>query len=71
MVRILVVEDEAQTAAFHAEALRSEGHEPVIVGTGEEGELASAFNETRARLHGSFERLQGFAGDVAHELRTP
>ncbi len=34
-------------------------------------QLASAFNETFARLEGSFEQLKRFTADVSHELRTP
>jgi heavy metal sensor kinase len=35
------------------------------------GRLASAFNDTFARLERSFERLRRFTADVSHELRTP
>jgi heavy metal sensor kinase len=35
------------------------------------GLLARAFNETLARLEGSFEQLQRFTSDASHELRTP
>ncbi len=35
------------------------------------GHLARVFNETLARLEGSFERLKRFNADVSHELRTP
>lgn len=34
-------------------------------------ETARAFNEMLARLEDSFQRLTGFASDLAHELRTP
>jgi heavy metal sensor kinase len=35
------------------------------------GRLASAFNETLARLERAFDRLRRFTSDAAHELRTP
>ncbi len=35
------------------------------------GRLATAFNETFARLQQSFEDMKRFTGDAAHELRTP
>jgi len=35
------------------------------------GRLASVFNETLARLDGSFQQLQRFTSDASHELRTP
>lgn len=35
------------------------------------GHLASAFNETLARLERSFEELRRFTSDASHELRTP
>lgn len=35
------------------------------------GRLASAFNETLARLECSFEQLRRFTSDASHELRTP
>ena len=35
------------------------------------GQLAAAFNETLARLEGSFEQLRRFTSDASHELRTP
>ena len=35
------------------------------------GLLASAFNETLARLEHSFEQLRRFTSDASHELRTP
>ncbi len=35
------------------------------------GALAKAFNETLARLEGSFEQLRRFTSDASHELRTP
>jgi heavy metal sensor kinase len=35
------------------------------------GRLASAFNETLARLERSFEQLRRFTSDASHELRTP
>jgi two-component system, OmpR family, heavy metal sensor histidine kinase CusS len=34
-------------------------------------QLAETFNEMLDRLRGSFERLQRFSADIAHELRTP
>lgn len=35
------------------------------------GRLATVFNQTFARLEGSFERLRRFTADASHELRTP
>ena len=35
------------------------------------GQLARIFNETFARLEGSFSRLKQFTTDASHELRTP
>jgi heavy metal sensor kinase len=37
----------------------------------EMGRLATVFNETLARLEGSFEQMRQFTADVSHELRTP
>ena len=37
----------------------------------EMGRLATVFNETLARLEGSFEHMRQFTADVSHELRTP
>jgi signal transduction histidine kinase len=37
----------------------------------EPGRLATAFNETLARLERSFEQLRRFTSDASHELRTP
>jgi heavy metal sensor kinase len=37
----------------------------------EMGRLALVFNETLARLEGSFEQMRQFTADVSHELRTP
>jgi heavy metal sensor kinase len=34
-------------------------------------QLAAAFNDTFARLEGSFDQLKRFTADVSHELRTP
>ncbi|HOO92201.1 MAG TPA: HAMP domain-containing protein, partial [Opitutales bacterium] len=35
------------------------------------GELADTFNEMIERLDRSFQHVQQFSGDVAHELKTP
>lgn len=35
------------------------------------GELAETFNAMIARLEGSFQQIQQFSSDVAHELKTP
>ncbi len=35
------------------------------------GRLASVFNDTLARLDGSFRQLRRFTSDASHELRTP
>jgi signal transduction histidine kinase len=37
----------------------------------EMGRLAAVFNETLARLQGSFDQMRQFTSDVSHELRTP
>jgi heavy metal sensor kinase len=37
----------------------------------EMGRLATAFNDTLARLERSFEQLRRFTSDASHELRTP
>ena len=34
-------------------------------------ELAVEFNSMLARVHGGYQRLQEFSGDLAHEMRTP
>jgi heavy metal sensor kinase len=35
------------------------------------GRMAAVFNDTLARLEGSFQRLRAFTANVSHELRTP
>ena len=44
---------------------------PVAHPDDEMGRLATVFNETLARLEGSFEQMRQFTADVSHELRTP
>jgi heavy metal sensor kinase len=44
---------------------------PVEGASGELDRLAAAFNDTFARLEGSFAQLKRFTADVSHELRTP
>ena len=44
---------------------------PVENATDEFGQLATVFNDTLARLDGSFEQLRRFTSDASHELRTP
>lgn len=44
---------------------------PVARADDEIGRLATVFNETLARLEGSFDRLRRFTADASHELRTP
>lgn len=44
---------------------------PVVNPDDELGQLAGVFNDTFARLQGSFDRLKRFTADVSHELRTP
>jgi heavy metal sensor kinase len=44
---------------------------PVANPDDELGRLASAFNQTLARLENAFERLRRFTADASHELRTP
>jgi signal transduction histidine kinase len=44
---------------------------PVANRHDEIGQLASVFNETLARLEGSFSELKRFSADASHELRTP
>jgi len=44
---------------------------PVANRHDEIGQLATVFNETLARLEGSFNELKRFSADASHELRTP
>jgi signal transduction histidine kinase len=44
---------------------------PVPAADDELGRLASTMNEMLARVHGAHVRQQRFAGDAAHELRSP
>lgn len=44
---------------------------PVENARDEFGELALVFNETLARLEGSFTELRRFTADASHQLRTP
>lgn len=44
---------------------------PVGTDDNEFNRLATVFNQTFARLEGSFERLRRFTSDASHELRTP
>jgi heavy metal sensor kinase len=44
---------------------------PVDEASDELGQLATVFNDTFARLEGSFERLKRFTADASHQLRTP
>lgn len=44
---------------------------PVENPADELGQLATVFNDTFARLEGSFERLKRFTADASHQLRTP
>ncbi|HEU5137991.1 MAG TPA: ATP-binding protein [Steroidobacteraceae bacterium] len=44
---------------------------PVANRHDEIGQLATVFNETLARLEGSFSELKRFSADASHELRTP
>lgn len=44
---------------------------PVNVRNDELGELATAFNRLLARLQAAFDRQRQFAGNAAHQLRTP
>jgi heavy metal sensor kinase len=44
---------------------------PVEGAAAELDQLATAFNDTLARLEGSFGQLKRFTADVSHELRTP
>jgi heavy metal sensor kinase len=44
---------------------------PVVNRHDEIGQLATVFNDTLARLEGSFNELKRFSADASHELRTP
>ncbi|GAK53976.1 two component sensor histidine kinase [Candidatus Moduliflexus flocculans] len=44
---------------------------PLVRSNDEIGELAETFNEMIARLEASFQQIQQFSSDVAHELKTP
>lgn len=55
--------------AIHAERL--DARLPVADPHDELGRLATAFNDTLARLERSFEALRRFTSDASHELRTP
>lgn len=44
---------------------------PIENAEDELGQLAHIFNDTFARLEGSFARLKQFTADASHELRTP
>jgi heavy metal sensor kinase len=60
--------------ATRAERISAEQlHErlPVAGSSVELDRLAAAFNDTFARLEGSFDQLKRFTADVSHELRTP
>jgi heavy metal sensor kinase len=53
------------TAEKLAERLKIENPEDEL------GSLARTFNETFARLEGSFDQMRRFTADASHELRTP
>ena len=57
--------------AQHITAERLGDRLPVHNPDDEMGRLAAVFNETLARLEGSFEQMRRFTADVSHELRTP
>jgi len=57
--------------AQHITAERLSDRLPVHNPDDEMGRLAAVFNETLARLEGSFEQMRRFTADVSHELRTP
>jgi heavy metal sensor kinase len=57
--------------ARHITAERLSDRLPVHNPDDEMGRLAAVFNETLARLEGSFEQMRRFTADVSHELRTP
>lgn len=44
---------------------------PAVRSHDEIGELAETFNDMIARLDASFQQIQQFSSDVAHELKTP
>ncbi len=44
---------------------------PIENSQDEIGQLATAFNETLARLERSFDQMRRFTSDVSHEMRTP
>jgi signal transduction histidine kinase len=57
--------------ARHITAERLGDRLPVHNPDDEMGRLAAVFNETLARLEGSFQQMRRFTADVSHELRTP
>jgi len=57
--------------ARHITAERLSDRLPVHNPDDEMGRLAAVFNETLARLEGSFEQMRRFTADVSHQLRTP
>ena len=59
--------DRAQTIT----AERLHDRLPVHNPDDEMGRLATVFNETLARLEGSFDQMRRFTADVSHQLRTP
>ena len=61
----------AGLAAASERVARGDYSQPVPAGSGELGELASAFNGMAASLAGNEQRRRDLIGDVAHELRTP
>jgi heavy metal sensor kinase len=69
--RALLPVERMTNQAQHITAERLSERVPVDNPDDEMGRLATVFNETLARLEGSFEQMRRFTADVSHELRTP
>ncbi len=69
--RALAPVDAMACRAEEITAERLHARLPVENPDDELGHLARVFNDTLARLEGSFEQLRRFTADASHELRTP
>jgi heavy metal sensor kinase len=69
--RVLAPVDQLTTAAVRISANRLSERVHVPAHADELGRLAVAFNSMLQRLEHSFQQMQQFTADAAHELRTP